>query len=269
MENVWDFFDAKYVLSTPQSTRKDALRENFHAIGLHDFEIIDFQPAKSYEKTRKNNSNGIGGVTNQSLMSTIRHKICDETCQNIAKNMFTLAKKGYDAGCQNIIIFEDDARFSIPLRKRRLSHCIKWMAMHEWDIFYLGYCQWPKLISWFVTKHIVKLTSPMCLHGYCLSRHGMEKVLKISRLYHIYPQHVDKIYGRYRWKKYGIFPSICFQSDAPALYKKASEKLPFDINFKAIMRLMEYGSLTIPFILSIIILILVIHMFFKTDLKKH
>ena len=90
--------------------------------------------------------------------------------------------------------------------------------------FILVIANGPKLLSWFVTPEIVKLTSPLCLHGYCLSRQGMEKVVKMSRYYKIAPQHIDKLYGQKKWKKYGIFPAICFQSEDPALYKKALEK---------------------------------------------
>lgn len=263
MSNIWNFFDAKYVLSTPKSMRKDRLIANFNAVGLIDFEIVDFEPSKKYNKNSKNDSTGIGGKQNQTLLSTAQHNVCDETCRNIANNMFTLAQKGYDSGCERIIIFEDDARFSIPFPTKKLTKAIKWLATHEWDIFYLGYCQWPKLVSWVVTSSVVKLTSPLCLHGYCLSRSGMEKVLKMKKYYNISPQHVDKLYGQKDWKKYGIFPAICFQEEAPALYKKAIEKFPVDIQFKSMSRFTEYSSVLLPFIIIIIVIFIIIHSFSK------
>jgi len=177
--------------------------------------------------------------------------------------MFTLAKMGYDEGCENIIIFEDDAHFSQSHTIGKMTKAIKWLATHEWDIFYLGYCQWPKLLSWVVTSDIVKLTSPLCLHGYCLSRSGMKKVIQMQQYYDIYPQHIDKIYGKKKWKKYGIFPAICFQSSPPALYKKAMEKLPIDPGFKSMSKITEYTSLLLPFIIFAIILFIIIHIFFK------
>lgn len=262
MKNAWDFFDAKYVLSTPDSVRKADLILNFKSIGLRDFDIIDFEPSKKYKNNKNNDSTGRGGKSNQTLLSTISHQVCDETCENIAQNMFSLARKGYDAGHHSIIIFEDDARFSVLGLQRKLSKAIKWLATHEWDIFYLGYCQWPKLVSWVVTPGIVKLTSPLCLHGYCLSRTGMTKVLMMERYYGIAPQHIDKLYGEKKWKKYGIFPAICFQNDAPGLYKKAIEKFPVDIKFKSVSRFTEYSSVLLPFIIAIIILLIIIHMFF-------
>lgn len=263
MNNIWDFFDAKYVLSTPKSTRKQRLIANFNSVGLTDFEIVDFEPSIKYKKNSRNDSTGSGGKQNQTLLSTVQHNVCDETCRNIANNMFTLAKKGYDAGCERIIIFEDDARFSIPFPAKKLTKAVKWLATHEWDIFYLGYCQWPKLVSWMVTSSVVKLTSPLCLHGYCLSRAGMEKVIQMQHYYNISPQHVDKLYGEKNWRKYGIFPAICFQEEAPALYKKAIEKFPVDIQFKSMSRFTEYSSVLLPFIIVIIVLFIIMHTFSK------
>jgi len=263
MKSAWDFFDAKYVLSTPNSTRKADLVLNFNSIGLRDFDIVDFEPSKKYKSNSHNDSTGIGGQQNQTLLSTANHQVCDETCENIAQNMFSLAKKGYDAGHNSIIIFEDDARFSTTHSHKKLNNVVKWLSMHEWDIFYLGYCQWPKLVSWVVTSDIVKLTSPLCLHGYCLSRTGMRKVLMMERYYAIAPQHIDKLYGEKKWKKYGIFPAVCFQKDSPALYKKAIEKFPIAIRFKSMSRFTEYSSILVPFIIVVIILFIIIHMFSK------
>jgi len=263
MKNAWDYFDAMYVLSTPQSTRKRDLVLNFNAIGLDNFQIIDFEPSKKYKENKKNDSTGVDGESDQTFASTVSHQVCDETCKNIAANMFNLAKKGYDAGHSNIVIFEDDARFSVNFPHKKLNSAVKWLSTHEWDIFYLGYCQWPKLLSWVVTPDIVKLTSPLCLHGYCLSRTGMEKIMEMKQYYNIQPQHIDKLYGEKKWKKYGIFPAICFQDDPPALYKKAIEKLPVDIKFKSMSRFTEYSSVLLPFIIVIIVLFIIIHMFSK------
>ena len=263
LQNLWNLFGAKYVLSTPNSKRKESLRKNFLAVGLDSFEIVDFEPSGQYNKFNRNDSNGLLGIQNQSLISTMKHDVCDETCRNIAENMFTLAKKGYDAGHQSIVIFEDDARFEIPFKTERFQRTLNWMANHEWDIFYLGYCQWPMLLSWFVTPEVVKLTSPMCLHGYCLSRSGMEKVMKMSQYYNIQPQHIDKIYAEKDWKKYGIFPAICFQSEDPALFKKAIEKLPIDMDFKSLSRISEYSSVSIPIISIIIIMIFLTNIIMK------
>jgi hypothetical protein len=264
MKNVWDFFDAKYVLSTPQSKRKESLIKNFTAVGLTDFEIIDFNPSKRYTQSGKNDASD---QKNQSILSIMSHDSCDDTCKSIAKNMFQLAKKGYDEGHERIIIFEDDARFKLPFSYKKMSKAIKWLNSHDWDIFYLGYCQWPMLVSWIVTSSVVKLTSPLCLHGYCLSRTGMEKVMKIHQYYDIRPLHLDKIYGEFKWKKYGIFPAICFQSEAPALYNKAVKQLPFRVHFDSLSKFSEYSSIASPFIIMMVILIIMI-MFFRNVIKK-
>ena len=57
-QQLWNFFDAKYVLSTPDSNRKQALKENFRAVGLDTFEIVEFEPSETYTKFHKNNSAG-------------------------------------------------------------------------------------------------------------------------------------------------------------------------------------------------------------------
>lgn len=262
-ETSWNYFDAKYVLTTPNSNRVNELIANFSAVGLNDPEIVEFEPSNEYKKSKKNDSTGVGGIKSQTLLSTAKHRVCDGTCRNIANNMFELAKKGYDAGHSNIIIFEDDARFNIPFSHKKLNNAVNWLSRNSWDIFYLGYCQWPQMVSWFVTKDVVKLTSPLCLHGYCLSRTGMEKVLRMREYYNNFPQHVDKLYAKTKWKKYGIFPAICFQCDAPALYKKAIEKLPVNITFKSLSRFTEYSSVLAPFIIAVIILFIITHIFFK------
>ena len=201
MSDIWNFFDVKYVLSTPNSKRKNDLKENFKLAGLNDYEILDFTPSKQYINNGKNNNSGEGGEENLSLKMIQKHKICDDTCMNIANNMFTMTKKAYDLGANNMIIFEDDARFKIPINLRKLRRVVKWLATHEWDIFYLGYCQWPYPVSFFTTKDIVKLTSPLCLHSYCLSRSGMKKVIEESKFYNQFPQHIDKLYSKKSWKK--------------------------------------------------------------------
>ena len=91
----------------------------------------------------------------------------------------------------------------------------------------------------------------------------MEQVLTMSRYYAIAPQHIDKLYGEKKWKKYGIFPAICFQKDPPALYKKAIKKCPIDIQFKSMSRFTEYSSVLLPFIIAIVILFIIIHFFSK------
>jgi len=258
----WKFFDAKYVLSTPGSKRQESLKENFRLVGIKDYEIVEFKPTKKYTKDRLNNSEGGGGQIDQSLLSICKHDICDDTCQNIAKNMFTLIKKGYDAGHNNIIIFEDDARFSLPFKVKRFNKVVDWLDKNNWDIFYLGYCQWPILVSWIVTQHIVKLTRPYAAHAYCLSRQGMEKILEVSKYYDKLPQHIDKIYGKKNWNKYGIFPAICFQSEDPALFKKAVEKLPIKLRFKSLSRFTEYSSVIIPILIILIIVYFLIYNFY-------
>jgi len=266
-QQLWKYFGGKYILSTPLSRRQESIKSNFNAIGMTDYEIIEFEPSAKYKKSGQNDSGGVNGIKNQSLLSTAMHKICDDTAQNIAQNMFALARKGYDDGHETIMIFEDDARFSVPFNYKKLARTIKWMMTHEWDIFYWGYCQWPKLVSWVSARGVVKLTSPLCLHGYCLSRTGMEKALKMQKYYNLAPQHIDKLYGHHKWRKYGAFPSICFQADPPALYKKAIEKLPIDIEFKLMSQFMEYSSIVVPFLLCAVIFMIILH-FMKNDLKK-
>ena len=85
----------------------------------------------------------------------------------------------------------------------------------------------------------------------------------MSNYYKIAPQHIDKLYGQKKWQKYGIFPAICFQSEDPALYKKVLEKLPVNVKFKALSRFTEYGSLSLPFVVLIALLIIIVHTFFK------
>ena len=91
---------------------------------------------------------------------------------------------------------------------------------------------------------------------------GMEKILEVSKYYDKLPQHIDKIYGKKNWNKYGIFPAICFQSEDPALFKKAVEKLPIKLRFKSLSRFTEYSSVIIPILIILIIVYFLIYNFY-------
>ena len=192
------------------------------------------------------------------VSNILAHNACDSTCLNIAENHFKLIQRAKDNNLENVIIFEDDALFDLPINFKKLKEVVSWLTTVDWDIFYFGYCPWPIPFNIVRNKNIVKLYNPLCLHCYALSSKGINKILDAQKDYK--GTHIDKYIGcDISLNKYGIFPAISFQSDEPALFLEAQKKLPikFTLTFRTVSRSLEILSIIIPIILvGIIIYIL-------------
>ena len=108
-----------------------------------------------------------------------------------------------------MLIFEDDARFNIPINKKRISKVFRWLKTNEnkWDIFYFGYAPWPVIFSRIESDSIVQLYHPLLSHSYIINRRGMRKILKMKYNNINY----DVFLAKSNLKKYGMFPAICYQ----------------------------------------------------------
>ena len=159
---------------------------------------------------------------------------------------------------------EEDAMFQENVSTKKIYALENWLSKNDskWDIFYLGYCNWPFLCSFLVNKDIVKLHSTLLAHAFILNRRGMEKILNYTEYGKINMNcHFDKLIGTKvkSLQLYGAFPMIAFQNKNPALFQKALDKLNIQMNIKTLCRLNEIISLAIPFI----IIVLIVYFVFK------
>jgi hypothetical protein len=200
-----------------------------------------------------------GGRIQTSLWKIMRHDEIDDTSLDITKNHVSMIRDAYGRGMNMVLFLEDDARFdNIPSTEKQ-QRVSEWLQKHQrdWDIFYLGYCLWPLFLSVFATRDVVRIYTPLTTHGYILNRQGMEKVLTFfdhggERCL----DHIDKIYQQMpHFRKYALFPMMCFQSSDPALYTKACDHLGVSIGFSRVCRWVEFLAVLVPFFVIVMVLI--------------
>jgi len=250
MSGVWDFFDKIYVISIPGSKLIDRLKINFEAVNLNKYEIIEFTPAK---KTVNDGSN----VKDLTLFELLTHDTCDDTCNNITNNHLSLIEKCYeDPTVSNVLIFEDDAEFEIPLNIEKVKRVIEWLKSNPWDMFYFGYCNFSNPFIYPVNKDIVRLPKPYLGHAYAVSRSGINYFAEHRS--QIKDIQIDKFYSYVPLKKYGIFKSICFQAKDPALFSLAMKKMNLNVGLKEYSKTTENLSIILPIVILVLFLIIFI-----------
>ena len=240
---------------------------------------------KKFSKVFKQNkvdyfiTKGVGtrqndGQVDASYWSILNHNATDEISKDIFKNHIEIIKRAYeDQSIKNILILEDDAEFKNWDQKRweNVETFLK-LYQEEWDIFYLGYCNWPYLWSYFIRPSILRLSSPLTAHSYILNRKGMYKILKtIEKNPQCRNMHIDKLYTKIpRFKKLGLFPMVCFQEKCPGLYLKACDMMGVRVLFSTYSICNQWISILIPIFIFFLFLycILYNHVFKKMIKKK-
>lgn len=199
------------------------------------------------------------GQVTSSLWDILCHNTIDKVSIDIFKNHIAMIEQAYkDDTVQHALFLEDDARFP-SWNASKWQRIESWLQNHRWDIFYLGYCNWPYPWSTFVTKDIVQISSPLTAHAYILNRTGMAKILStVDRNPHYRDTvHIDKLFTMIpSFQKYGMYPMASFQEKCPGLYLKACDKLKVRILFKTCCQWNEQFSVIFP------ILVIFISMFF-------
>lgn len=236
----WDFIDKTFVMSTED--RPD-ICDHLLDIGLKH-EVVVFP--------RIGHANNVSGQT-LTLWDIICHNCTDHVSNRIAENHIDLIKRALSSNHRNVLIFEDDARFELPLPMEKLARVGQWLSENEYDLFYLGHCPWPLLFSFLLTRDIVRITSPYTCHAYIVSQSGMKKILHhvsqrdISKL----DIHYDRFINQIDLLKFGVYPSINFQNRDPALYREGMQRLlPSScyIPFRWMIRSLETLSIVLPFL---------------------
>jgi hypothetical protein len=239
---IWNYFDKLYILTTPNSDRVIVFENQLKTLGI-PYELRINTPAQKI----KNDSGKVVG-----LGDIMKHDYCDETCQNIRNNHLYIIKEANAQNLRRIIICEDDCIFDLE-KIVYINRAIDWLRNEEWDMFFLGYVPWPLILSYPVSRNVVKVTTPLAAHCYAVSNVGMKKILNDPL--NKENLHVDKLYAQMSVSKYALFPSIAFQNVEPSLYTGAIEKIGFGPSFSKLSKTFEVLALIMPYTLITIIAI--------------
>lgn len=257
--NSWKFFDQISVITIPaHHDRIKKLTTNFEKVHLYNYTIHNFPSAKKIINDVKNNDNF-------SLWSALKHSTGDDTSFNIAMNHINLIREAYYNNKQSILIFENDAEFSLPFDFIKLQLTLKWLKNNKWDIFFFGYCPTVPYITK-LNDYIVKIHNPMLAHAYALSRTGMKRVL--TQFYRLGSNHIDKYFTEIFEEMHGSYPIINYQNIEPAIYKRIKKQFNIPFTFNEINKGME----TCGILFSLITRVFVVLLFFiiiLSLLKKH
>jgi hypothetical protein len=248
-----DFLNHVYVL-TLKNKPHDALRERYDDLFPSRYKLFEV------EGTPKNAN---GGEIGSSVFKIMRHHEIDATALDITENHTAMIREAHAQGHDNVLFLEDDALFT-PLSKEKENRVKEWMlsTSPKWDIFFMGYCPWPLLSSFMVTRDVVRVFTPVCAHAYVLNRSGMEKMLMFLEEPQHRRHHFDKIFQLIpHFRKYAVFPMISFQEVGPALYVKAMDQLGITVSFLTMCRALEWASILVPVVLLAIMVLLLVRCF--------
>lgn len=198
--------------------------------------------------------NGVGSATNDglydsSLWSILQHKTMDRISRDIFKNHVDIYKKSKQMDYERVMILEDDAIFTSYKNQNQLNFLNSYIRNNEnYDIFYLGYVNWPILWSSFSNPFVIKPFSPLTAHAYIINRNGIQKILEMIQTNpELQSIHIDKLLATSKTiKKKAAFPMISFQEKDPSLYLKACDKIGIYIDFIKFSRINENISIYIP-----------------------
>lgn len=212
-------------------------------------------------------NNGKGELSVSQIMA---HNAPDEISNDIYLNHIGMIQEAYNQGLDRVLFLEEDARFEVSIDKTQLKNIQEFLKKQDWDIFYLGYCPWPYVITFPVSQNIVRIPSPLLAHAYILSRSGMEKVLQ----YHetkVLPTkqfcHFDKVLTEISMKKMGTYPSICFQKKDPGLFKEVKKTMKLPFHFRAVCRFLEHLALLWPILMVLVVAFLLVRRFLRKKKK--
>jgi hypothetical protein len=216
---MWEFFDHVYCLTTNQNSERMAqLRVNLHQIHLYHCQVFQV-PSKG--------RNIATDPSKTSFLDILRydHSTVGEVGRNIVENELTLVRYALEQGAKNVLIFEDDASFDIPVTLKMLPHIVDWLKSHEWEMFNFGAIAFPFPICMPVATGVALATRPRLGHACALNKSGMQQVLAYSKQINK-PIHMDQLYAS-TFKRYHVaYPPICFQTVKPALFRQAMDMLP-------------------------------------------
>lgn len=263
MEDIWKNFDQIFIL-TDDYAKLPKIKKNFKKFGIKNANVVKYENVTEIEDEIEDEIKTINLRDRINMINEVNNQICNKRCQHQKSKMIDIIKMSHQEKYNNILILKDDCKFRDSFNYINLLKAINWMSLHDWDIFYLGYGQWPMMMSFFVGSSIVKLLKPSGTFAYSISKNGLYKLnmmLKHGDIQFNNNINLDKLYGNSKIKKFGIFPTICYGNESDSL-EKLNRQFNMHIELKKINEISEYVSLGVPFLIGIIIC-LCYYMFYK------
>ena len=243
MKYNWDFFDRIYIITVEETKSLKSLFNNFKKVGINEVEV------KQFDRVGK-----INAETDLSLSDIFSIKGCGKVCKDISKHYHSILHEAYSKNYQQIVIFEDDARFDLPFDKMKFSRIINWLSSNYWEMFFFGSISYPNIVNLPINRDIAWANRPLELHAAAYSRDGIKKILNSAWKHQ---EHVDYYFSKLLKYQYVAYPSFCFQNKEPGMYKSLKKKLGVTLTFNKVNRTFDHLSFWILPLLIIIILLII------------
>tara|TARA_Y100000114_G_scaffold143323_1_gene150742 strand:+ start:342 stop:1139 length:798 start_codon:yes stop_codon:yes gene_type:complete len=246
------------IITIPRN--KNMVREkmipNLESKGINNINIYVFDENKTgCQKNNGDTTFSIKDLYNIKNDQGKNSKICNDLCKNLCENHLYIIKQAKKLNSENVMIFEDDARFIDNLTPSKITRIIGWMNTHsKWDVLFLGAIAFPYPIILPVSRDIGKCNFPTEAHAYILSKKGIDKMCKMKE-----KNHFDFMLQKYLDNKFICVPSICNQNKSPAMFETLSKKFkisPSVENYTRLKNIHNTISIIIPFIIIISCIIL-------------
>ena len=217
---MWDFFEYIVVNTVEGSKEIEGFKENMKEVGIENYKISSGKKVGNKNvNENENECDCLSKVLNQD-------KSCygQDVYKEIIKANISEIKEAYKKGCNNIFLFEDDARFEKPLNFSKVKKIINWLKSNQyWEAFYFGYLLHPNPLYIPVNLQIGRVFRPILSHCMVIHRRGMEKILKDVQKNGLPVLSIDTYYSRFLDYKYATYPAINYQCKTPGVYLKGEK----------------------------------------------
>ena len=212
---MWNFFEYIVVNTVNDSKEIEGFKKNMKKVGIKKYHIRSGKRVSPLNIGDNNKCESLSAIYNQ------KESCCGLICKDLIKRSIEQITKAYNQGCNNILIFEDDARFELPINFNKLKFIVNWLQNNKyWEAFYFGYILHPNPLYILINLKIGRLMSPNLAHALCIHRRGMKKILQDVDKNGFPKVQIDKYYNDILSYKYGPYPAINYQIKPPALYSK-------------------------------------------------
>jgi len=190
---IQEFFDKGYYINLDRRSDRKVLFEEQMA----QYDLLDFLERRSAEDAL--------------LQPNIEYK--QHFC---SFSFYKTFQDAYEKGYEKIVVFEDDFLFLDEETKGidNIENALDQLSnFPDWDIIYFGGYIFDKELHQ-VTPNLLKANTVLTLHGYGLSRQGLEKLLEFVPFK---DSAFDGWIGQRPWiNKYVVYPMSSYQRPVPS-----------------------------------------------------
>jgi len=207
-----------------------------------------------------------------STWDILSHQKPDRVAMDITHNHLIMMQRAFQPDhVQHVLFLEEDAileKQDLFLRTWK-KVC---QSVSPFDILYLGYCNWPWLLSFYVSSCLVRPMSPLLAHAYIVSRSGYSKIQRYwtDILETKKEIHFDKLLGQIpSFQKLAVHPILAYQSKNPALMTKLTDQWNIHISNPRFLTVFHWISILGSFLMIFIIAWILSHgMFWLFQFKR-